>query len=325
MLLKSADDKSKRLRLLEDLKQSPLLDATQRDWLQKELDRMRKGIQGEKAAAHYLDNYLASSKNNLLMHDLRFEVDGEVAQIDHLLLTRAAGIMLFETKNFSGNLRINEHGEFSVNYGVREYGIPSPLEQSRRHANVLKKLLVRLEIAPRLGNQMEFHHIVLVDPKATITRPPAKAFDTSMVIKADLFPKWHKRFVDAELGILDVLDVVKGLANVRSADTIKEWGAKLVREHRPVNLLKLPDFMAPGASAAAKPAPTAAGVPELPAASVAAPPPAAHRAPTEPPARKLICAHCGAKITFPEGKFCWNNATRFGGLQYCREHQKLFK
>jgi hypothetical protein len=116
----------------------------------------------------------------------------------------------------------------------------------------LKKLLVRLEIAPRVGNQMEFHHIVLVDPKATITRPPAKAFDSSMVIKADLFPEWHKRFVDVEVG---VLDLVKGLANVRSADTLKEWGEKLLREHRPVHLVKLPDFMAPNASQAAAPAP----------------------------------------------------------------------
>jgi hypothetical protein len=90
MLLKSADDKSKRLCVLEELQQSPLLDAAPRDWLQKELDRLRKGIQGEKAAAHYLNNYLASSKNSVLMHDLRFEVGGEVAQIDHLLLTRGA-------------------------------------------------------------------------------------------------------------------------------------------------------------------------------------------------------------------------------------------
>jgi len=104
------------------------------------------------------DLYLSSGKNSVLMHDLRFEVDGEVAQIDHLLLRRAAGIMLFETKNFNGNLRINQRGEFSGNYGAREYGIPSPLEQSRRHANVLKKRLVRLDIAPRLGNEMESDH-----------------------------------------------------------------------------------------------------------------------------------------------------------------------
>ena len=40
--------------------------------------------------------------------------------------------------------------------------------------------------------------------------------------------------------------------------------------------------------------------------------------------KKLICVHCREKISFPEGKFCWNNAKRFGGLQYCREHQGLF-
>jgi len=38
----------------------------------------------------------------------------------------------------------------------------------------------------------------------------------------------------------------------------------------------------------------------------------------------LICAQCGIKIGYPEGKFCWNNVKRFGGLQYCREHQAGF-
>jgi hypothetical protein len=45
--------------------------------------------------------------------------------------------------------------------------------------------------------------------------------------------------------------------------------------------------------------------------------------PSDEPAKRLICAHCGAKISYPEGKFCWNNAKRFGGLAYCREHQAL--
>jgi hypothetical protein len=34
---------------------------------------------------------------------------------------------------------------------------------------------------------------------------------------------------------------------------------------------------------------------------------------------------CGDKITFPEGKFCWANEKRFGGFQYCREHQAQFQ
>jgi hypothetical protein len=34
---------------------------------------------------------------------------------------------------------------------------------------------------------------------------------------------------------------------------------------------------------------------------------------------------CGTKISFAEGKHCWNNAGRLGGLQYCREHQAAFR
>jgi hypothetical protein len=32
----------------------------------------------------------------------------------------------------------------------------------------------------------------------------------------------------------------------------------------------------------------------------------------------------GAKISFPEGKFCWNHPGSFGGLKYCRIHQADF-
>ena len=321
MLLKKADDKSKRLKLLEDLQQSHLLDGRQKDWLQQDLDRLRKGIQGERDAAHYLDNYLADGKNTVLIHDFRIVLEGETAQIDHLLINRLADIFLFETKNFSGNLRITEHGEFSVNYGKREFGIPSPLEQSHRHERILKKLLPRLEIAPRVGSQFTFHHVVLVDPKATITRPSPKALDTSMVIKADQFPAWHKKFADNEVSVLDAF---KGFANIRSTDTVREWGEKLLRQHRPAELLNLPDFMSPTAPANTPAPDRQAPTPLRPDQTV---PQDASALPVVPRAapKTLVCAHCGNKITFPEGKFCWNNEKRFGGLQYCREHQSLFK
>ena len=37
MLIKSADDKTKRLALLEDLQKSPLLDMHQKEWLRPTL------------------------------------------------------------------------------------------------------------------------------------------------------------------------------------------------------------------------------------------------------------------------------------------------
>ena len=97
MLLKTADDKSKRLALLEDLQRSTLLDTIQKKWLREELMRLRKGIQGEKDSAYYLDQYFKHGVNHVVLHDLRFVVDGDVAQIDHLVINRGFGIYLFET------------------------------------------------------------------------------------------------------------------------------------------------------------------------------------------------------------------------------------
>lgn len=316
MLIKSADDKSKRLALLEDLQKSSLLDARQKDWLRDELRRLNAGIKGEQAAAFYLNGHYKDGQNNVLLHDLRFQVDGEVAQIDHLVINRTGYMVLIETKNYSGDLEVNAHGEFTVRYGKERYGIPSPYEQSRRHARILGKLLERLEISTRTDKLPEFHNVVMMHPKAIIQRPDPKALDTSFLIKADQFPAWHDKLVDD----FSTGGVLKALFNMRSSDTIKEWGEKLKRQHRPADLLTLPDFMQPKphlAQAVQAPKPAAFAPVAVPTAATPAEAVASL-------AKKVICAHCRAKISFPEGKFCWNNAKRFGGLQYCREHQGLF-
>ena len=256
-------------------------------------------------AAHYLDNYFAGGRYHAVIHDLRLVDGDDTAQIDHLVIGRMFEFFLFETKNFSGNLRINDLGEFSVKYGgEREFGIPSPLEQSRRHERVLLKALDKLGITGRVNTRPTFHHIVLVHPTATISRPPAKAIDTSMVIKADQFRAWHERHIEKTPGIANALT---GILNVRSSETVESWGKLLARLHRPPDLLALPEFMSPK-TVSQPPTPS----------SPATPPPAKSD-------RKLVCATCGAKISFAEGKYCWNNEARFGGLQYCREHQIAFK
>ena len=315
MLIKMADDKSKRLRLLEDLQESPRLNTRQKEWLAKELKNTRIGIQGETSAAHFLNNHLSASKNWMLIHDLRITVDGEVAQIDHLMVGRV-GFILIETKTFGGDITVNVHGEFAVQYpGERIYDIPSPYEQSRRHENVLQKLLERLEIRPRTGGRHKMEHVVLVDPKRGIRRPDAKKLDTSYLVKADQFPKWHEDWVEKTPGVIDVLST---LADVRGSDTVKQWAEKIVRQHRPSPLLDLPEFMQPqqedknaqiiAISDETNESSNAGRIGGVPAAEK----------------RKLACATCGSKISFAEGKFCWNQEHRFGGYQYCREHQQAF-
>ena len=342
MPLKAADDKSKRVKLLEDLQRVPSMSFSQKDWLRNELSNLKKGIAGEREAAYYIDHYLDKGGNHVVLHDLRFVVDDEVTQIDHLAISRGGNIYLMETKNYGCSFIINERGEFTAEYERGRFGIPSPIEQSLRHERGLRKLLERLDIGARV-QKFDFYHVVMLHPKAIIERPPVKSFDTCNVIKADQFPSWHQKFVD-KLGLGKLL--MTGL-NMRSLDTVKEWGEKLMRQHRPADLLALPDFMRPRetarplataptrvfspappfATAAAfvpvpKPAPAHAPViaPRAAQAQAPAPRPVQHTA-EEPPAKKLLCAHCGVKISFAEGKFCWGNAKRFGGLAYCRTHQ----
>jgi Nuclease-related domain len=327
MLLKSADDKSKRLALLEELQRSQVLDSTQKKWLRDELMRLKKGIQGERESAHYLDSYFKDGKNHVVLHDLRFVIDGDVAQVDHLIINRVLGIYLLETKNYSGNLVINDHGEFTVQYDDARFGIPSPIEQSLRHERLICKLLERLDIVGRTQKQAEFHHVVMLHPKAIIGRPPPKDFDTSNVIKADQFPTWHQRFVDK----LGTGTVFKSMFNLRNLDTIAEWGEKLKRQHRPADLLALPDFMRPlqpfkrETSVSSIVPPIAlgnmTGFNELQSRGPSLVPVSQ---PSVAPAKRLICSNCAAKISFAEGKFCWNNTQRFSGLAYCRAHQALF-
>ncbi len=323
MLIKSPDDKAKRLRLLEELRSSDRLDRRQKEWLRDEYWRLKPGDKGERDAAHYLDMSFSDSKNHAVLHDLRLEADGQYAQIDHLIVNRFLYFYLLETKTYGGDLHINEQGEFTVEYsGERRYGIESPLEQSRRHETVLRKVLERLGIAGRAGTEPTFVHVVMVHPKGIIHRPPMDKFDTSMVIKADQFATWQAKFVD-KLGAATLLP---GMVNLRGRNTVKEWGEQLKGEHRPTNPLDLPEFMRPKVEALTTPhaslransaapvrvqvVPSKAEAPQWPASPTLA------LNDTKP-----VCANCGRRLTPKAAKFCLDNTELFGGKLYCYDHQ----
>jgi hypothetical protein len=297
MLIKSADDQSKRIKLLEELQKSPLLDEKQIRWLQEELYRLKQGIAGEGSAAHYIDRHFKDSQNHAVLHDLRFEVDGETAQIDHLILSRAGYVYLLETKNYGGDLEVNEYGEFTAHYDRKSFGVASPLEQSKRHELLLTKLLAQLEISGRVSKTPIYQHVVLVNPRAQIKRPDPKKFDTSNIIKADQFAQWREKFLEQDTGFFKVIGL---LANMQSTDVLREWGEKLQRQHRPTNPLELPEFMRPK-------------------------PPVAQPSPAKQSAKPmLVCAVCHTKVTPRVAEFCEKNAKRFSGKIYCFDHQKAF-
>lgn len=313
MLIKHADDKSERLAFLQELQNLPGLTKGQKDQLHNELWRLRQGIKGEKDAAYYINADYRDSPDLAVLHDLRLEMEGEVAQIDHLLVGRVSMILL-ETKNFTGNVRINAQGEFSLIYSSgKRMGIPSPLEQSRRHEKLLRKLLDRLGIKARLGASIPMQHLVLFHPQTILQRPDSKAFDTSRVIKADQLRTWLDHFVNQQI---DWLDTVKlGLTNWRSADTVREWAEKIKRQHRPENPRELPPYLAPLRAPISSPA--------APIAPAPAPNPSAPQAHPASPATAPapVCATCGQALTARVIAWCQDHADLYGGQLYCREHQ----
>jgi hypothetical protein len=174
-----------------------------------------------------------------------------------------------ETKNYAGDIIVNEHGELTVKYGPDDFGIPSPLEESRRHERVLARLLERLEIGGRVDKLPDFHHVVMVHLEAVIRRPDAKTFDTSFLIKPDQFPTWHEKFVDnVGAGV-----IFKAFLNLHSLVALVEWVEKFKRQHQPQDLLALPEFMNPKVAPAlpaaqGTQAPAPATIPPAPADAV---------------------------------------------------------
>lgn len=65
MLLKSSDDKSKRLALLEELQRSQLLEPAQKRCLREQLMRLKWGIQDDCESAHCLDHHFKDGETTL--------------------------------------------------------------------------------------------------------------------------------------------------------------------------------------------------------------------------------------------------------------------
>ena len=187
MIIKPMDSKQDEIKELSSLLDEKIT-PNQRFQIERELKAIRSGVLGEKDAAYYINFYFGESKNWAVIHDLRIEYEDQVAQIDHILMNRMFEIYVLESKNYSYKITITPEGEFKGCSETKYYGVPSPIEQNKRHIHLLERFLKAKEILPkRMGIPISprFKSLILISPKSIISRPPEKKFDTSMVIKAD--------------------------------------------------------------------------------------------------------------------------------------------
>jgi hypothetical protein len=225
------DSKEQEIAELEALLRAKLK-PYQRFQIERELKAMRSGVSGEKHSAYYIDFYFRNSKNWAVMHDIRLEHKGLVAQIDHLLMNRFFDIYVLESKNYSYKLKINPDGEFEVFYDKEYIGIPSLIEQNKRHVHLLNLFLESYDILPkRMGISIrpKLKNFVLVSPKCTIARPPEKRFDTSCVIKADTL----RTKIDQEVEKWNPLTDFASLSKLCTTSTLQRTARRLISFHRP--------------------------------------------------------------------------------------------
>jgi hypothetical protein len=294
MLLKAPDDKSQLLAELDRL--ATVAAPPQKRQIAEESRILRAGLKGEQESAYLLDFHMKGSRNTAIIHDLRLELNGRVAQIDHLLLHRTLNIFVLETKHFHAGLKITENGEFLRwnEYKKKYEGMASPLAQNERHVAVLKDAFDGITMPTRLGVRLTqvFLSYVLVSPSAWIERP--KRFDTSHVLKADMLS------VEDELNKRGLLKGVGHLRRLVASATIRAIGRQLVALHTPATI----DYAA--RFGIAKPrSPRTVSTPSSARPPREAPAPAPRFA--RPRRARPACRHCGSeRLSVQPGRFSFH-------------------
>ncbi|HWL52788.1 MAG TPA: nuclease-related domain-containing protein [Chthoniobacteraceae bacterium] len=304
MLIKTKDDVEPALKTLEDLLATPTLTREQKERIEDEISHIRTGARGEKEAAYHIDFRLKDAQNYMVVHDLRLEHNGRVAQIDHLLVGRFFDIILIESKRIATGIRVNDNGEFEVKTRFGWRGMVSPVEQSKRHAQVLGELACEHHLLPtRLGFQIRptFHHWILVPPECHIVRQNQEA----TIVKMDLFGRHMNHWIERHAG-----SGLLAMAKTVSKETLKAFAGALVARHQPISM----NFAAKFGVAEptfSPPPPVAPTVSEIP--------------PPEVPPQATPCEKCGTALEERVIAFCRANSGRFKGGLFCRQCQPLLK
>lgn len=229
MILKPREDSRETIDRLESLLGHPGADSHVKHQIEQQILNIRRGDLGESQAAFNIDVDFGQSPNWVVIHDLRLEHGGVVAQIDHLLINRVLDIWVLESKRFSGGIKIDERGECLTFSGNRPIAVDSPIEQNRRHTKILQYLLDSgsIRFPMRLGRQIrpKLHSLVLISG-GRISRPRTPVSGIETVVKTDQVCNMIRQ--KAENG--NPLELMK----LVSSETLTEIGQQLCALHRSI-------------------------------------------------------------------------------------------
>lgn len=305
MIIKHKDNREEDIQELNHLLTLALTN-NQRFLVERELKCLKAGERNEETSAYYMNFAYKDEKNWALLHDLRIEHRGRVAQIDHMLINRFMEIYVLESKSYYYGVKITENGEFMVWNGKSYHGIESPIEQNKRHIDVLSQAIEDRKLAPeRLGISLPVRCIsyVLVAPNANIERPPHKRLNTDFVIKADALVS----AVEKENESINPAGLV-GVLKTIGQDTLQSFAERVARLHRPGKYDYAAKFGIVTKEAAVSP-------------TVAEE--AAHY--NSPKNNGHCCDKCGGSVDDKVVFFCRLNKQKLAGQLLCRKCQQAME
>lgn len=324
MIIKSADDKTESIKTLEALLLHPDATAAIKKNIEQQIKNIKAGAKNEADVAFDMAHHFGAGENWMIIHDLRIEHDGEVAQIDHLILNRLLEAWVCESKHFSEGVAIDEHGGFTSFYNSKPQAIASPIEQNYRHVTILKRMFdaKTVTLPTRLGFTIkpDLKSLVLISNRARISRPKEKVLGIESVIKSEQFHNTVMKAMD------DASPLV--IAKLVGKETLLNLAKEIASLHTPLEMdwharfgLAKPSLLPVNRRPPPAASPTPTIVPEAVKQGIATnPKPAEEAQPKEK--QKLVCASCDIGIPYNVAKFCWFNKPKFGGKTYCVDCQK---
>ncbi|BCE00208.1 nuclease-related domain-containing protein [Marinicellulosiphila megalodicopiae] len=174
--------------------------------------RIKAGIAHEQSVAFYLRREFKNQSDILVFNDLTLSFDDEKCQIDHLIVYRY-GFILIESKSITGDVRVNELGEWSRSFNRQFSGMASPIKQVELQQKLLKELLAA-NASSILGRlifnkfQMGFggrcwDQLCAISSNAIINRDQASESVKNKMVKAEFIVDRCKEIMKLPTSILD--------------------------------------------------------------------------------------------------------------------------
>jgi hypothetical protein len=257
------------------------------------------GRRAEEQMAFYLRRFFGSSEDVDVLNYLRIDLNGEVAQMDHLVL-HPYGLLIVESKSVSDSVQITDDGQWKRWFNRKPSGMPSPITQAKMQAALLKELLEKTVKQKGFFDQVRLDVLVAISDGGTIQWPASGSL--SEVCKADQVPDRINQRVDQFRRIRQEPDILTSKYRRSIADFLLKVHKPLERYSRDT---QLPNRVEEPAAMPYR-APPMAAAPEKAVAAVA-------EAASTLPAK--ICKHC--KSTALEMK-----SGQYGYYFYCRGCEK---